>query len=286
LTVRYILRVTLSLALLRQLAEPRPYDALAVEEALVAGLALAAARWPTVELAIDRYAAWIAARIPPGEPLEAALAQLRLADLYLACACAAGDGRALAAFDASMMPRKLESEDLKQRVRQKLFVADPPGGEPRIARYTGRGDLRRWVRAVATRMAIEDSRVRCEVPTESSLLDAIGIGPSYDLELGQVKRESKQLLQIAFRESVDALTARERTLLLQYYIDGVGVVALGKVFDLAPSNISRALGRARVALIGAIRRSLMRHKSIGREELDRMVDLVRSQLSLTGDLRG
>jgi RNA polymerase sigma-70 factor (ECF subfamily) len=281
------LRVTLCPALLRQLAEPRPHDAVAVEATLVAGVALAARRWPTVKLAVDRYAAWVAARIPPGgEPLEAALAELRLADLYLACACAAGDGCAIAAFDATVMPRKLDSEDLEQRVRQKLFVADGPGREPRIARYTGRGDLRRWVRAVATRMAIDDSRLRREVPTENALLDAIGIGPSYDLELGQVKRDVKHLLQIAFREAVDTLSARERMLLLQFYIDGVGVVALGKVFDLAPSNVSRTLARARVALIGGIRRSLMRHKSIGRDELDSMIDLVRSQLSLTGDLRG
>ena len=120
-------------------------------------------------------------------------------------------------------------------------------------------------------------------------MDAIGLYPDAEQkgpELAQLKKDARATLQLAIREAVAALSDRERAMLLQHYIDGVGVVELGKLFELAPSNVSRTLAKARVLLVSQIRRSLLRHKQIHGDELDSLVDLVRSQLSLTGDLRG
>lgn len=278
----------------RHLPEGRPLDPGAVDDRLGAAIAEAHRRWPGVELHPDAYLAWVAARLPASPPgVELALDGLRLADLYLACACAAADPLALAAFDLAFLAGDSRtSDDVKQTLRQKLFVAEPGKSPPRIALYAGRGDLASWVRAAAARATIDHARAVREIPTEDALLDAIGIdqlparatdpGP----ELAHAKKDARAALQIAVREAVASLSDRERTLLLQYYIDGVGVVALGKLFDLAPSNVSRALAKARVLLVSQIRRSLMRHRKIHGDELDSLVDLVRSQLSLTEELRG
>ncbi|HEU0035273.1 MAG TPA: sigma factor-like helix-turn-helix DNA-binding protein [Kofleriaceae bacterium] len=264
-----------------------PHDAAAVEQRLAAALADAQARWPEVALPADAWLAWIEGRLPqPTASLEAALDGLRLVDLYLACACARGDARALAAFDRAYLdPDTRISDDTKQQLRHKLFVADPEGPPPRIALYAGRGDLGRWVKAALVRMTIDEARSAREVPTEDSLIDALGIDPAASPELAQLKQDARAVVQAAFREAIAALSDRERTLLLQYYVDGVGIVALGKLFGIAPSNVSRSLAKARIALLSQVRRALLRARQIHGDELESLVELVRSQLSLTGALR-
>ncbi|MBS1121925.1 MAG: putative DNA-binding regulatory protein [Deltaproteobacteria bacterium] len=273
----------LSRLLLGHLAETVCHDPATVDARLATAIADAHRRWPGVVVEPARFVAAVAIRIPTSPPsLEQALDGLRLADLYLACACAAGDPKALAAFELAFLAGDSRtSDDTKQELRQKLFV----GPNPRIAQYAGRGDLARWVRAAAARIAIDLARAVREVPTEDALLTAIGIDPGHGPALSHLKEDARRTLQAALREAIETLSDRERSLLLQYYIDGVGVVELGKLFSLAPSNVSRSLGKARVVLLAGIRRSLMRHKKIHGDELDSLVGLVGSQLSLTGGLR-
>src|SRR5262249_39146452 len=79
----------------------------------------------------DVFAAYAAERLPR------AGAEPKLADLSLACACARGDARALAVFDATVLrevPRYVAhvdaspafADDVCQRLRERLFVANPP----------------------------------------------------------------------------------------------------------------------------------------------------------------
>ena len=271
-------------ARLLALVPERAHDAAAVEARLAAGLEEARSRWPGLRIDDERLAAWIAARVPAdATAVEVALDGLRLPELCLACACAAGDPHALAAFDAAYLAHDARtSDDVKQLLRQRLFVGDAP----KIATYGGRGDLGSWVRTVATRLAIDTARTEREVPTEDALLEAIEIDPTRGPAHDVLKAEARQCMQTALREALAALSARERTLLLQYYIDGVGVAELGKAHGLAASNISRQLAKARVTLLAQVKRSMMRHKQLAGAELDSLIDLVRSQLTVTGGLRG
>src|ERR1051325_7399436 len=85
----------------------------------------------------------------------------RVGDVYLAWACAHGDAAALAAFEdrygrdmvafagrAGLPPAFVD--DVVQDVRRALFVAkgDEP---PRIVQFSGRGDLRGWLRVTIVR---------------------------------------------------------------------------------------------------------------------------------------
>jgi len=119
--------------------------------------------WPTVELATDRYVAHLARHLPEGVAVEHALDQMHTVDLYLACACALGNRQAILAFEQhcldgldGVLARYRASSDLvvevKQRVRERALVSAE--GPPRIERFTGRGDLRGWVRVMAAREAI------------------------------------------------------------------------------------------------------------------------------------
>src|SRR5262249_34127333 len=114
----------------------------------------ARAAWPGVEVDEDAFARWVNER---GDP-----AVLNTRDLYLACACHRGDAAALAAVDArfastidaalaSIRLRDEAGDDIRQRLRTKLFV----GERARIVAYSGRGELGGWVRAAAVREGID-----------------------------------------------------------------------------------------------------------------------------------
>jgi RNA polymerase sigma-70 factor (ECF subfamily) len=278
--------VRLARLIVRHLPDTLSCDERSAEARLTDALAEAKRRWPDVKVDPETFAGWIATRIAPeAVSVEAGLEGLKLADLYLACACAAGDPKALAAFDASFLTGDSRtSEDVKQALRQKLFVAEN-GREPRIADYAGRGDLRRWIRAATARMEIDEMRSTREIPTEDALLEAIGIDPGEGGEVALVKRDSKAAFQAAFKEAVETLSDRDRTLLQQYYIDNLGLAALGHLYKINPSNVSRSLAKARAVLLAGIRKSLLKKKKIKADELDSLVNLVRSQLTLTGGFR-
>src|SRR5699024_2631966 len=95
---------------------------------------------------------------PPGGTLH-------LSDLYLACACAhdvpGAVPRVLAVHQEAIaaVARRLglsadARDDLAQLVGERLFVA-AESGQRRIARYSGAGPLRAWMKAVATRVALD-----------------------------------------------------------------------------------------------------------------------------------
>src|SRR5687767_7078772 len=122
----------------------------------------ARAAWPGVELDEADFACWVAER---GGYDEATIAALNTRDLYLACACSRGDRVALAQFEvhfsssieaalASIRMRDDHGDELRQRLRAKLFV----GERPRIASYRGRGELGGWIRAATIREAIDLQR--------------------------------------------------------------------------------------------------------------------------------
>jgi RNA polymerase sigma-70 factor (ECF subfamily) len=278
--------VSLAQQLLDSLPDRERSDDPTIDELLAAGVADARRRWPGVAVEPAAYVAWIAQRLPADAvSVVAGLRSLHLGDLALACACAAGDGKALAAFDAAFLTRGGVSDDVKQALRAKLFVAEA-GGAPRIARYGGRGELRRWVRAAAVRMSVDDIRGVREFATENdTLLAAIGIDASRNPAVEYSKMEAVAILQGAVHEAIGVLSDRHRVLLLHYYIDGLDLAELAKLFAIAPSNVSRSLAKARVALLSGIRRSLMKNNKIPPDELDSLVALVKSRLSMVGGLR-
>jgi RNA polymerase sigma-70 factor (ECF subfamily) len=269
--------------------EPSRRDALATPElgeALAAIVATARAAWPAVR-AIDAsaFARWIGARLPP-----AGLADLPARDLYLACACAAGDPAALAAFDAEYL-REVDiagarlraasgvREEARQVVRDLLFVPRP-GRPPAIATYAGRGDLRGWVRVIATREVVRVCEANArEVPAADELLEALS--PASDPGLEQLKRRYRDEFATALREAIARLTPRERTLLSYHLVDGLGADGISEIFHVHRATAARWLARARGALLDATRARLGERLGIGADEVDSIIRLIRSRIDVS-----
>src|SRR5262249_51385451 len=134
--------------------------------------------WPGVSLSVGTFAAHLEAKggASPGPRND-----LRVADLFLACACAHRDPAAIAFFEATYFDEiglvcarfpalSVSQDDVRQRLREKLFLADPPS----VAGYGGQGDLRAWFRAAVLHLVLNiTSRESREVPTKDCFFEAV-----------------------------------------------------------------------------------------------------------------
>jgi RNA polymerase sigma-70 factor, ECF subfamily len=261
-----------------------------MEGLLERAVASARAAWQGIDVPPEVFLRWLSARLTAVDTLEQTLGALRLGDLYLACACARGDRAALEAFERLYVPGLLSAvhrvdrsgshaDDVLQVLRQKLFVGEPGSG-PKIREYSGRGDLRRWLRAVAVRVGIDALRTTREIPVEDELLDAIEV-PTDHPELAHLKHASLVELKLALREALGVLSARERTLLQQYYLDGANLETLAALYRVAPSTVSRSLAKTRATLMGRVRNALMGRLRLSGREVDSILLLVQSRLELS-----
>jgi RNA polymerase sigma-70 factor (ECF subfamily) len=216
----------------------------------------------------------------------------RAADLYLAAACAAQDAAAIASFDATLpaivrpalarlgMPPS-DDDEIVQRVRVAL-LAPTSGGAPGLTGYSGRGDLRAYIRAVAVRLALkrlerEDAAPAGDDTEVLALLPAADDSP----ELRLLKERCRADLRAGFAAAVAELSARERTLLRQHYVDGLSIDVLGALHGVHRATCARWIEAARTKILRGIRAHLRSALALGDAELDSAIALVRSQLDLS-----
>lgn len=254
------------------------------------------AAWP--ELALDaRLVVEFIARQVTVELADAALDGLRPADLYLACACARQLPGAIAAFDRDYMrevdvalqrmrigPPRLQ--DVKQLVRQRLFVGGGSVGQPtgpgKIAEYAGRGDLRRWVRSVAVRTCLNDLRKgRREVLIDDDQLIAQHAIAGDDPELAYMKRTYADEFRAAFGEALRQLGAREQTLLRYHHVDGLNIDEIGAIYRIHRVTAFRWIEKAKELLARSTLEVLRGRLKLPASELDSVLRMIRSQIHLS-----
>ena len=258
-----------------------------LEEALIAAIARAREAWVDVTVDDERFATFLGGRVAAAE-----LDTARAADLWAACACATGDSRTLAAVEARYFPdvdaalgkMGLSADrigEVKQGLRGLLFVGDPAAGTaPRITEYRGSGDLRAWLRVTAMRAALKLLRKENrETPTDDALLEARA--HEDDPELAYMKAAYRASFKVAFQEALESLHARERTLLKQQIVDGLGIDELGSLYQVHRATAARWVQSAREKLLTRTRRSFMLNARISSDECESIMRLVRSQLDVS-----
>lgn len=248
-----------------------------------AAIADARVAWPAIEVSADAFNAYLAEHLPGTDDLAA----LHVADLFLACGCAHGDAAAIAAFDAqclSVVDRALPKlgldaatiDEVKQRLRRSLLV--PEHGPPRIVGFAGRGALRSWVRVLAVHEAWGMLRTTRAHVDEDRLVDLASAGASPELEY--LKRMYRQNFERAFRGAIQALSARERTLLRQHFLDGVGINELAVLYRVHRATIGRWIENAREAVLATTRQRLMDSLDVPRAEIESILRLVLSRIDM------
>src|SRR5262249_55565851 len=145
--------------------------------------------------------------------------------------------------------------EVKQELRYRMLVGD--GGRAEIVDFAGRGDLRGWVRVMATRQALRrQGRARREQATEDDELwqHLVAAEPRiFDHAKERYRREFKRAFETALR----ALPHREKTLLRQHYLDGATLDELALLYRVHRATVTRILGRAREMVLASTRDRLM-----------------------------
>jgi RNA polymerase sigma-70 factor (ECF subfamily) len=249
--------------------------------------------FPAVRVPVDAFVAYVRERLPADVPPRVALRRMHTSDLYLACGCAHSDTGAVATFDDRCV-RPLDRvlgkmgiapdvcADVKQDVRIRILIG--AGSGPEIVAFSGRGDLRGWVRVMAARQAVQrQCRGRRELPVldDERLRFAVVSGTA---ELERAKQKYREEFKRAFEGALRTLSDRERTLLRQHHVDGLTIDEIGALYRVHRSTAARLLTRARVVVLDATRLGMMSELGVAADDLDSIIRMIRSQIEIS--LRG
>jgi RNA polymerase sigma-70 factor (ECF subfamily) len=246
------------------------------------------ARWAGIDVSRDAFAAFLGDRAQD----DVQLATLHGADLYLACACAAEDAGAIAAFEARYMsevPSYLAGverspaivDEVRQLVRQRLFVAEDRDRR-KILEYSGRGSLASWVRVVTLRVDSnrrrDDGRALADISDHEN--DA-GLLPTVDPELAIIQTRYKDAFNIALSAAFSSLTPRERLLFRMHYLDGLNIDGIGLVFSVHRATVARWLAGARETILERTMSLLGDELHVDAAEFESLLRVVRSALDVS-----
>jgi RNA polymerase sigma-70 factor (ECF subfamily) len=249
----------------------------------------ARAAWPGVNVGEAEFTAYVEERRDSSK-VGGEHAAVRSSDLYLACACARGDAAGLLVFERAFfgdIERSLKRrggaglpprDEVEQLVRHRLFVADE-GARPRIAEYSGRGDLRSWFRVIVSRMVLNLAmRPGPEIPFENDLLVRM-LGGTEKLELGRSSYEEH--FRAAFADNFARLGDRERALLRYAFGEELTVAAIGALYGVHKTTAARWVVQAHQALLDGLKATLMSELGISSDEYASVLRAVHSRLELS-----
>jgi RNA polymerase sigma-70 factor (ECF subfamily) len=270
---------------------PAPGDDPALEALLAELWERARRAWPGIALEPAAFMRHLAERLPDGEAWREALAATHVEDLYLACACAAGDGAALAALERDFIARVSAylarpdalpgfTEELKQHLRVHLLVPKD-GLLPRIASYSGRGPLGGWLRMATVRAAINlqtaAQRTSAAEALPAELADAVAPDP----DVAFLKLRHGAAFKAAFEAALETLTPREGTIIQLYFLRGMTAESIGRVYGVGLRAVQRWVLQIREKILARTRRELASRLAVSTRELEALMRLLQSQLSST-----
>lgn len=216
-----------------------------------------AARWPDVVLDPAAFHAHVLQRDGQAENASGWDAE----GSFLACACLAGNARALRHFErchgalfVTAIPRHLRQllpDDFASMMREILLVG---GGSrpPRLAKYSGIGALGGWLRVMIMRQAISTARRgRGRVCVAWSPDD--DPRTQDDPEHACLRAEARARLTRALEHAARALSHRERHLVAASWLRGHSTRALATTFDVHHATVARWVQHATVKLIEGAR---------------------------------
>jgi RNA polymerase sigma-70 factor (ECF subfamily) len=232
--------------------------------------------WPGIDVPAEAFDAFVRERFEGETPNPA-----HLSDLYLACACLRGDGRAWRELDRAflrMVPgyvaridRSAEfGEEIRQRLAEKLLH-----GEAKLASYSGRGPLAGWLRVAAVREALNAKRgiTACELDDKLVL-----VHDGDDPEIQLLKRKYAREFGDAFKEVLASLDADQRNVLRLHYVEGLTLEDVGKAYKVSRATAARWIADAKRILAERTYGALSARLGEDEPGPRSLISLVRSQL--------
>ena len=253
-------------------------------------LAAARARWPELAIDPDRFASELVRRLGT-ELTPELLSTIRADDVYLAIACGDGVRAAVEHLEAEcsrqveIAAKKLratpdQADEMRGLLRQVLFTAEPERASA-LATFSGRGDLRGYVRVIATRELIRMiNRGRKEVALdEEVMLDGLGI--TRDPEISAMRRRFGADVDAALRAALGSLDDHSRAVLRYAMVDGWSAIRIGSAYGVHRGTVTRWLSDIRTNLGDRIRAELATRLSLPADEVTSVVRMVQSRIEIS-----
>jgi RNA polymerase sigma-70 factor (ECF subfamily) len=278
------------LAALHEEARPRFVGDAGLAATLAELRAAAVAAYPDLTVDAATFAAELGRRLGAAASPDQ-LARVRADHVHLAIACAAGDPLAIRRFEAEFLDeidatagrlraRPDQLDDVRGQVRRILFVSEPDRPAA-LGAYSGRGDLRSYLRVIATRELVRViNKGRREVGiTDEAFLDMLS--PASDPGLGYLRERYRGDVDAAMRAALIRLADQPRALLRYSLIEGWSVDRIGALYGIHRATAARRVAAAREELGAAIRTELAARLAISVDEVDSIVRLVQSRIDVS-----
>lgn len=234
----------------------------------------------------------IAAKHSPGSRFEDFCSALRLEDLALARACAAGNERAWEVFMLRFreklydVARQITREDSTGRELADSVYADLYGTRTReglriskLSSYCGRGSLDGWLRTVLAQEYVNNYRRQRRMV---SLDEEEEEGTQYAAAVTEPAPSVDPLLERATDEAIRSLSAEERFILASYFLDQRTLAEIAHSMAVHESTISRKVEKLTKNLRKQIVKNLLTH-GMSRRQAEEAFDADVRDLTL--DLR-
>ena len=226
-------------------------------------------------IAESEFAGWLTAiahkYLPSGvsqKEVEDLLAALRVEDLVLARACAAGHERAWEQFMARFRELLYDSalgiareasqaKDLADSIYADLYGMNERDGQrlSKLTYYTGRGSLEGWLRTVVAQEFVNRYRTAKRLV---SLDEEEEEGSQFAAPASEPTPTADSRVDAAIDLALAALDSESRTILAAYYLDGRKLAEIGRILGFHEATASRKLDRITKALRKSIRENLLK----------------------------
>lgn len=278
------------LAALDPEARPRFADTAELAGTLAQLREAALAAYPDVAVDAELFAAELARRLGAAASPEQ-LVHVRAGHVHIAIACVAGDPLAVRRFEDDFLgevdatARRLrarpdQADEVRSHMCRVLFVSEP-GRPAALCEFSGRGDLRSYLRVIATREIVRViNKGRREVGiTDDAFLDKLS--PTSDPQLRYLREHYRPQVDAAMRAALTALPDEPRALLRYSVVDGWSIDRIGALYGIHRATAARRIAAAREELGGAIRTELAARLAISLGEVDSIVRLVQSRIEVS-----
>jgi RNA polymerase sigma-70 factor (ECF subfamily) len=209
--------------------------------------------------------------------IRAFLLSLRVEELALARACAAGDNAAWEIFLTRYREKlylsalRIAREDSAARELADTLYADLYGTSTRegqrvskLASYTGRGSLEGWLRTVLAQEYVNRYR---RTKRLVSLDEESEEGVQFQAPDPEPVRQADSRLEASTDEALALLAAEDRMILSAYFLDERTLAEIARMLGVHESTISRKLEK----LTKALRRQIL--NGLGRRGMSRDLQL-------------
>jgi RNA polymerase sigma-70 factor (ECF subfamily) len=247
--------------------------------------------WPDFFVTDAAFAKHLADRVEIDLLFADGLAKPPIADLYLACACSAGDSVALAALEEQYLgglrgvllglglPEDV-AQEAQQCVRIKLLLGTEQAPS-KLSSYRGAGELKAWIRTVAIREALHIlRRSKKEIVVATEAADDWPV-PRQEPELAYLKQHHRHAFKEAFLEAFARLSPRERNLLRQHFVYGMTIDQIGTMYSIHRVTALRWSGRARAKLLETTRKMLQKRFRMNAAEAQSLLRVMNTGLRVT-----